>query len=104
MGRQATLDQSSKVTLAGIKRIRMRAIKKVKKLIESSPSSLQGLIFARLILALESGHEFPVKDLYKLNLNDFDLAIELMRDWRIDRFYIGKAKAFDTATHAANLS
>ena len=34
----------------------------------------------------------------------FDLAIELMRDWRIDRFYIGKAKAFDTATHAANLS
>ena len=55
-------------------------------------------------MALESGHEFAVKDLYKLDLDDFDLAIELMRDWRIDRFYIGKAKAFDTATHAANLS
>jgi hypothetical protein len=55
-------------------------------------------------LALESGNEFPVKDLYKLNPDDFDMAIELMRDWRIDRFYIGKAKAFDSATHAANLS
>jgi hypothetical protein len=82
----------------------MRAIKKVKKFIESSPSSDKGLIYARLILALESGHDFAVKDLYKLDLNDFDLAIELMRDWRIDGFYIGKAKAFDTATHAANLS
>ena len=82
----------------------MRAIKKVKKFIESSPASDQGLIFARLILALESGNEFPVKDLYKLNPDDFDMAIELMRDWRIDRFYIGKAKAFDSAKHAANLS
>jgi hypothetical protein len=34
----------------------MRAIKKVKKFIESSPASDQGLIFARLILALESGN------------------------------------------------
>ena len=30
----------------------MRAIKKVKKLIESSPSSVQGLIFARLIFGV----------------------------------------------------
>ena len=82
----------------------MRAIKKVKKFIESSPSSDKGLIYSRLILALESGHEFAVKDLYKLDLDDFELAIELMRDWRIDRFYIGKAKAFDSATHAANLA
>jgi hypothetical protein len=81
----------------------MRAIKKVKKFIESSPTSVQGQTFARLILALESGIEFAVKDLYKLKPDDFDLAIELMRDWRIDRFYIGKAKAFDTATHAANI-
>jgi hypothetical protein len=30
--------------------------------------------------------------------------IELMKDWRIDRFYIGKAKAFDMATHASDLA
>ena len=82
----------------------MRAIKKVKKFIEKSPNSIEGLTFAKVILALESGEEFPVTDLYKLNADDFELALELMKDWRIDRFYIGKAKAFDTATHAKNLS
>jgi hypothetical protein len=82
----------------------VRAIKKVKKFIEKSPNSIEGLTFAKVILALESGEEFPVTDLYKLNADDFELALELMKDWRIDRFYIGKAKAFDTATHAKNLS
>jgi hypothetical protein len=57
-----------------------------------------------VILALESGHDFPVTDLYKLNAEEFELAIELLKDWRIDRFYIGKAKAFDTATHATSIS
>jgi len=35
-----------------------------------------------------------------LDTAEFDLAIQVLKDWRIDRFYIGKAKAFDTATHA----
>ena len=82
----------------------MRAIKKVKKFIERSPNSTEGITFAKLILSLESGKEFPVKQLYILNFDDFELAIELLRDWRIDRFYIGEAKAFDTAAHAKNLS
>ena len=68
----------------------MRAIKKVKKFIEKSPNSIEGLTFAKVILALESGKEFPVMELYKLNSHDFDLAIELLQDWRIDRFYIGQ--------------
>ena len=81
----------------------MRAIKKVKRFIEASPGSFEGLAFARLLLALETGDGFPVKDLYGLGSKDFDLALELLRDWRIDRFYVGKAKAFDTATHATQL-
>ena len=83
----------------------MRAIQKVKKFIEKYPNSIEGLTFAKVILALESGEDFPVTELYELNSDDFDLAIELLRDWRIDRFYIGKAKVFDTTTHAKkNLS
>jgi hypothetical protein len=82
----------------------VRAIKKVKRFIENAPHSFEGLTFAKVILALESGHDFPVTDLYKLNAEEFELAIELLKDWRIDRFYIGKAKAFDTATHATNIS
>ena len=82
----------------------MRAIKKVKKFIERSPNSTEGITFAKLILALESDQVFPVTELYKLNSDDFDLVIELLKDWRIDCFYVGKAKAFDSATRAKNLS
>ncbi len=82
----------------------MRAIKQAKKLIEQNANSAVGLTFSKLILSLESDIEFSVKYLYSLDTAEFDLAIEVLRDWRIDRFYIGKAKAFDTATHAHILS
>ena len=82
----------------------MRAIKQVKKLIENNPTSRSGQTFSKLILSLESEIEFLVKDLYQLDAQEFDLAMEVMKDWRIDRFYLGKAKAFDAATHAQALS
>jgi hypothetical protein len=82
----------------------MRAIKQVKKLIENNPNSKAGQTFSKLILSLESEIEFLVKDLYQLDTQEFDLAMEVLKDWRIDRFYLGKAKAFDAATHAQALS
>jgi hypothetical protein len=82
----------------------MRAIKQVKKLIENNPTSRSGQTFSKLILSLESDVEFLVKDLYQLDTQEFDLAMEVLKDWRIDRFYLGKAKAFDAATHAQALS
>jgi hypothetical protein len=83
---------------------KMRAIKKVKRFIEHSPESTTGLVYSRLILSLEAEEIFPINELYKLNADDFELALELMKDWRIDRFYIGKAKAFDMATQASYLA
>ena len=82
----------------------MRAIKQVKKLIENNPSSKTGQTFSKLVLSLESDVEFLVKDLYQLDTQEFDLAMEVLKDWRIDRFYLGKAKAFDAVTHAQALS
>ncbi len=82
----------------------MRAIKQAKKLIEKNPNSAVGQTFSKLILSLESDIAFSVKDLYSLDTAEFELAIEVLKDWRIDRFYIGKAKAFDMATHAHILS
>jgi hypothetical protein len=38
--------------------------------------------------------------LYELSLTDFELAITLLEEWRLDRYYIGKAKAFDVAYQA----
>jgi len=74
----------------------VRAIKKLKNIIQDSPDSAQGLVFARLLIALERGDDFQIKDLYDLSLKDFELAIELMRDWRIDSYYVAKSSGKPT--------
>ena len=78
----------------------MRAIKQVRKLIESKPNSASSKIFSNLILSLESDCSFALRELYQLPLRDFELAITLLEEWRLDRYYIGKAKAFDVAYQA----
>jgi len=32
--------------------------------------------------------------LYLLTIEEFELAIDLLKDWRIDRFYIGNQSMF----------
>ena len=81
----------------------MRSIKKVKRIIESNPQSEVAQSFAKLILSLETEQAFPMQTLYALNSNDFELAIEVLKDWRLDRFYIGKAKVFDASVQASAL-
>ena len=81
----------------------MRSIKKVKKIIEANPQSELAQTFAKLILSLETEQAFPMQSLYHLNTQEFELAIEVLKDWRLDRFYIGKAKVFDASMHASTL-
>jgi hypothetical protein len=73
----------------------MRAIQKIETFVESSPESVDAQALVRLILSLQAEAELSSSDLYKLNTEHFDLAMELLRDWRIDRFYRGRAKAFN---------
>jgi hypothetical protein len=73
----------------------MRAIPKIQTFIESFPESVDAQALARLILSLQAEAELSSSDLYKLNAEHFDWAMELLRDWRIDRFYRGRAKAFN---------
>ena len=44
--------------------------------------------------------DFSIKDLYLLNTSDFQLAMEVLQEWRLDRYYMGKAKVFDAALQA----
>lgn len=81
----------------------MRAIKKARKIIEIDPSSDAAKALTSLILALETDADFSFKQLYELQMKDFDLMIEVMKDWRLDRYYEGKAKAISTAIQAKNI-
>ena len=84
-------------------KVPMRAIKKARKIIESDPSSDAAKALTSLILALETDANFSFKHLYELQMKDFDLMIEVMKDWRLDRYYEGKAKAISTALHATSI-
>ena len=82
----------------------MNAIKRARRFIEQSPSEPSALVLSRLVLALEeSERDFKLSDLYELDMEMFDLAIDILKEWRLDRYYAGKAKLFDISLQMAQL-
>ena len=78
----------------------MRAVKKIKRIIEQNPQDQASQIFSNLIKSLAEEVDFSIKNLYLLKTSDFQLAMEVLQEWRLDRYYMGKAKVFDAALQA----
>lgn len=81
----------------------MHAIKKARLFIESDPVSDTAKTLARLVRALESNEKFEVADLYKLNFDHFNLAIDVLKEWRLDRYYMSKAKLHDVSVYVSEI-
>jgi hypothetical protein len=79
----------------------MRAIKEARHFIEKSPDAVAAKTLARLVLALETEASFAISEIYLLDMDKFQLALRILQEWRLDRYYSGKARLFDTALHAA---
>jgi len=75
----------------------MNAIKKVRKYLIANPKSESSLILGDLVAALGEEKPYQLADLYKLDYETFGLAIALLEDWRLDRYYASRLKLFDTA-------
>jgi len=75
----------------------MSAIKQARELIKKDPDSKDAQILSYLIIALEMGHEFLLSELYKMNYDTFKLALQVIENWRIDRYYRSKVKLYDWA-------
>lgn len=73
----------------------MRAVKKARKLIEANPTHGTAETLSRLVLALESRTPFQLDELYKLSYPDFELALAVIAEWRLDRYYTSKAMLLD---------
>jgi len=73
----------------------MNAIKQIRKFLERDPSSESSAILARLVASLAEEGEFSLADLYRLNYEAFNLAIELLKDWRLDRYYAAQISLLD---------
>lgn len=81
----------------------MQALNDVRKLIERQPDSEMARILSALVLALESEEIYPISDLYKLNYDDFGLALALMVEWRLDRYYTKKAVLLDLSSQVVQM-
>lgn len=82
----------------------MNEIKKARRLIEANPHTEAAKTLASLVRALESEEKFDLTSIYRLNYDNFNLAINIMKEWRIDRYYSGKAKLHDLSVQVAALS
>jgi hypothetical protein len=81
----------------------VNAIKKVRRLIAKDPTTPEAAVLARLVRALESDEKFELNALYQLDYDTFDLAIDILKEWRLDRYYMGKAKLHDLAVQVNEL-
>lgn len=74
----------------------MNAIKRVRRYMQAHPKADASRVLAHLAACLADERAFPLSELYGLDMEAFDLAIELMRDWRLDRYYAARLKLLDT--------
>lgn len=75
----------------------MHAIKQIRKYLEENPSSTSADALAEFVNAVTAEREFSLAGLYQLSYQEFDLALDLLRDWRFDRHYAGEEKLFKVA-------
>ena len=81
----------------------MNAIKKARKLIEAKPDSDAAKTLASLVRALESDEQFDLSEMYKLDYDSFDICIEVLTDWRLERYYLGKIRLHDLSVQLGEL-
>ncbi len=82
----------------------MNAIKQARRLIERNPENADVQVLARLVLALESERPFELAALYELDLGTFEIAIEILKEWRLDRYYVRKARLLDLSMQVSELN
>lgn len=81
----------------------MLAIKKARKLIETHPTDEASKTLADLVLALESETPFLLAEIYKLDYKRFEIALEILAEWRLDRYYAKKLRLVDVSALAKGI-
>ncbi|HEU5284809.1 MAG TPA: hypothetical protein VFU53_13405 [Burkholderiales bacterium] len=76
----------------------MDALQKAIRKIHSDPEHPTASVLCSLIKSLDDGHQFDINQLYQLNYGDFGLALELVRQWRLDSFRYERGLATKLAT------
>lgn len=64
----------------------MNTLKQLEKHLINAKSAHDAEVFWRLARALCLHEEFRLADLYELSYDDFQLALEVLQSWRLDRY------------------
>ena len=61
------------------------AVKNIAKFIKRNPESEEATVLWELCKALESDYPFELHKLFNLSLKSFEMAMDVLDEWRIDR-------------------
>jgi hypothetical protein len=64
----------------------MDALQEAIKKIHAQPEHPTASTLSNLIRSLDSDETFDLNKLYQLNYSDFSLAMEVLRQWRLDSY------------------
>jgi negative regulator of replication initiation len=78
----------------------MFAIQKLEEYLRTSATPAASRELSRLLDALREEKEFPLSSLYEIDYEAFELAVEVLRDWRIDRYYAKDTQILDRAVQS----
>jgi len=76
----------------------MFAIKQARKFIEANPQDPQVGILTHLVMSLQTDEPFPLSTLFELERKQFELALQIMAEWQVDRHYAKKQKLLDVVS------
>jgi hypothetical protein len=72
---------------------RMDALQLAQEFIARDRSHPDAAVMATLIQTLQDEGSFELGRLYDLDLERFELALRILDDWRLQRYYLGHASA-----------
>ena len=64
----------------------MDALSEAIKKIHSQPGAETSSTLSNLIRSLDAGDQFDLGKLYQLNYSDFSLAMDILKQWRLDSY------------------
>lgn len=73
----------------------MNAAKKIRQMMEANESPDQVQVLKDLVIALQLQSYFDVQQLYAIDIRYFDLAIDLLKEWRFDHYIAARGKLIE---------
>jgi hypothetical protein len=64
----------------------MNNLKKIEKRILKNPDEPASQVFRELVKALDQKSDFDLASIYDLDYDDFQLVLDVLKDWRLDRY------------------